>query len=745
VQAALALLALTAIAAIFQHHVDAANTDLHIKELMAGANGNSKIQFFVIEQQQGQNLWGPQTGETESRAMLVFYDAAGRETGKFKFPSNPATGGTLQTLIATQEFANLPGAPVPDVIIPPLLIPIAGKVCFRNNPANRSATVQNECVSYGQFRGDTEINRGKSTPFGIPAGPPAASLPILNTVSLLRTIDAGQNSDFRLTDKPAPMNIGGSSFTMPLAGTVEQGASLFNNETFLGNGRTCATCHAANDNLRLSPSNIQSRFATLASPTFSFDPLFIGEFKPSSFDAGFDFNLNTLVLTAPVATTAPCTGELRGDITSDNGGRGKVLAHLDSVTYLVYGGFNPTMSGVVTDGVCSATVSSVTAGDLAVAPGSPVPGLEDPKRMRTSGSASFPQGRGLILENIDGFSNPPVFRKSPHLLNLNRTGPFGFSGDIPDLQSFVTGAVKQHFPRTLARNSDGPNPDFRPPTPDETAAIELFLRAQEFPAGNDPNKFDLDRFATTSAQRLGRSQFFGTPTSPNCSTCHGGPTLSQTTISVQGKPIGVNAAFNTGAANFLVSGDSLPCEPSTSSVGPCNSREFSVPSLFNLNNLGPFFHNASASNLSAAVTFYNSGSFVTSPANAALAAQGVFINTGTQITSFLAGLVLRPYTLTAGPIRFGLQATSGGPTASQSISITNTSASSITFFTPGCTLTGTDTTQFTITSCPLTTPLAPGQTATVTVAFDPNSVGLKSATLEINTAIPSGIDLFWRW
>jgi hypothetical protein len=38
--------------------------------------------------------------------MLVFFDAAGRETGKFKFPANPATGGTLQTLIATQEFAH---------------------------------------------------------------------------------------------------------------------------------------------------------------------------------------------------------------------------------------------------------------------------------------------------------------------------------------------------------------------------------------------------------------------------------------------------------------------------------------------------------------------------------------------------------------------------------------------------------------------------------------------------------------
>src|SRR6185503_3472456 len=100
-------------------------------------------------------------------------------------PANPATGGSLQTLVATQEFANLAGAPVPDVIIPPLLIPIAGKVCFRNNPANTSSTLRNECVSYGNFSGNTETNRSGSNG-GVAAGSPAPSLPILNTVSLRR-------------------------------------------------------------------------------------------------------------------------------------------------------------------------------------------------------------------------------------------------------------------------------------------------------------------------------------------------------------------------------------------------------------------------------------------------------------------------------------------------------------------------------------------------------------------------------
>src|SRR5579859_6254937 len=98
----------------------AANDANHIQEIMAGVNGNSKIQFIVIKQEGGGNLWGPQAGETQSRAMLQFFDAAGRETGKFKFPHDVPLDTNPQ-LIATQDFANLAGAPTPDFIMPPLL------------------------------------------------------------------------------------------------------------------------------------------------------------------------------------------------------------------------------------------------------------------------------------------------------------------------------------------------------------------------------------------------------------------------------------------------------------------------------------------------------------------------------------------------------------------------------------------------------------------------------------------------
>ena len=54
---------------------------------------------------------------------------------------------------------------------------------------------------------------------------------------------------------------------------VRKGERIFFNETFDGNGRTCGTCHRAEDNFGLSPAFI----ATLPAD----DPLFVAEFNPN--------------------------------------------------------------------------------------------------------------------------------------------------------------------------------------------------------------------------------------------------------------------------------------------------------------------------------------------------------------------------------------------------------------------------------------------------------------------------------
>ena len=311
----------------------------------------------------------------------------------------------------------------------------------------------------------------------------------------------------------------------------------------------------------------------------------------------------------------------------------------------------------MTDGVCSATVERVTSGDVGAVAGSDTLGLEAPRFMRGQGVYSLSDdagggrnlGRGLILENIDGFISPPVFRKSPHLVNLSRTAPFGLSGEFEDLRTFSTGAVRQHFPRTLRRAADGAEPDFRLPTDTELAALEAFMLSLELPVGADPERFDLDRFVRTDAQRRGREAFFG---QAKCGSCHGGPVLAATTVPVQGKPVGVNAAFNTGVVNRQFRSrldapgahvpqapttppNGLPCEPT---VGPCGVREFSTPQLVNIANLAPYFHDGSVTTLREAVQFYDTGAFNRSPAGRAIGGINLSPRTVEDITAFLRGL-----------------------------------------------------------------------------------------------------------
>ncbi len=53
---------------------------------------------------------------------------------------------------------------------------------------------------------------------------------------------------------------------------IERGRLIFFNETFNGNGRTCGTCHRAENNVTIDPAFI----ATLPDT----DPLFVAEFNP---------------------------------------------------------------------------------------------------------------------------------------------------------------------------------------------------------------------------------------------------------------------------------------------------------------------------------------------------------------------------------------------------------------------------------------------------------------------------------
>jgi cytochrome c peroxidase len=91
------------------------------------------------------------------------------------------------------------------------------------------------------------------------------------------------------TDQPHLASIGDSLGT-------RTGEHLFEKETFGGNGRTCATCHRAQDGFSTTPASAQARFA--ANPT---DPLF----GPSDSDDGVGRQYTRLLAHATIRVRIP--------------------------------------------------------------------------------------------------------------------------------------------------------------------------------------------------------------------------------------------------------------------------------------------------------------------------------------------------------------------------------------------------------------------------------------------------------
>jgi cytochrome c peroxidase len=646
---------------------------VRISEIMAGLNGDSTVQFVELEADGDANKqWGPQATETVGRAMLAFFDEAGNQSGRFVFPSN-APAGADTVLVATRAFADLTGI-APDFIMPPEIQAISGKVAFRSNPDNHQFDI-NVALSYGgnRYFGLTDS-----------AGPANTNeLPIMHAKSLGRVqsvpFGLNHNNAFQL-DVPSPRNTAGQTSSLSTASPQDQGRTLFTREHFRGNGRTCATCHVeGRDQFGLTPLTIVKLPKD--------DPLFV-----------FEANVNLLKLDARSQPS-----DLRGRITSGTGDT-KVLEGSGD-TYLIIGGTN--LSGTITDAEGNHGVfQSLTLGNL----NGPTPGngssrgLEDHELLE--------HGRGLILENIDGFARGEVFRASPHLLNLARTAPYGLSGEFSNLEDFSDGAVVQHFPKSLARVS---GVDFRHPTREELEAITAFMVSISNPS---TNRLDLDRLATTEAQKRGRSLFFGDE--GRCSKCHSGPVLALSDGSLPGSTKDANDNFNTGVANSLLDSsdvDNLPTEPA-GLVSRQSTRKFNTPSLFNIRLTAPFFHDGSAATLTDAVKFYDTEDFHNSPAGqdvgSLLAANKP--EKVADLVAFLESLVELPMDF-ARDLPFGRHCP-GDPLPGPMIAIiTNMSATFVAI--TNVLINGTNASDFVILNDTGETGLAPGQTRSVQIGFSP--------------------------
>ena len=339
---------------------------------------------------------------------------------------------------------------------------------------------------------------------------------------------------------------GSSSGSVKLDRLISQGAALFFNGKFGGNGRTCGTCHPASNNLTIDPPFIASLPEN--------DPLFVAEFNPA-------------------------------------------LAN-----------------------------------------------LEKPTLMRQF---------GLILENVDGLSDPVnrfVMRGVPHTLGMQVSleqdtslpNPpaemTGWSGDgapgAGALREFATGAVTQHFTKSLNRIK---GTDFTLPTSGQLDAMEAF----QLSLGRDKD-FDLSKITFTDTNvNTGKTLFVNGGTNPNaggrCAACHG----NAGAIAANGQ----NRNFNTnvedaplparGVQNFPLDGGfgSTPANPD----GTFGNRTFNTPPVAEAAESAPFFHNNLAKTLDDVVNFYN-GPVFNNPQRPA-AAQFKFTQQQLdQIVAFMRGI-----------------------------------------------------------------------------------------------------------
>jgi hypothetical protein len=348
---------------------------------------------------------------------------------------------------------------------------------------------------------------------------------------------------------------------------VDHGEKLFFLGTFSGNGRTCGTCHPAENSFTLDPPFIAQMFAN--NP---FDPLFLAEFDP---------NLDS----------------------TQNGGlmfEQPILMHAFAVILENLDGFQNLQTEFV-----MRAVSHTFAQDMQRL--KPVVGQSPPKERTGWGGDGAPGGGKL--------------------------------------RDFATGAVTQHFPKTLNRV---PNIDFVLPSSGELDAFEAFQLALGRQAEVDlsnPAAPDFISFQDIDAE-TGKQNFLGF----RCGVCHdnaGGNSFFTTVAGVVqvGDPVNftlANGNFDTGVEAFLTNnpdGTGLPrpidggfgtqpqgmpppggpFNPIPNPDGSFGDQSFNTPSVIEFADTVPGFHNHITAStpldpdpVLAAVLFYRTGEFANS-------------------------------------------------------------------------------------------------------------------------------------
>jgi hypothetical protein len=270
----------------------------------------------------------------------------------------------------------------------------------------------------------------------------------------------------------------------------------------------------------------------------------------------------------------------------------------------------------------------------------------------------------LVKENVDGFEDLVhkfVGRAVSHTLSLStslvrdpadgtsasvvqRTG-WGGDGSPGDgsLRVFIDGAINQHYPRDVSRT---PGSSFRLSTSQEKDQLLAFQLAL-----GRTNELNLNQVTLADSGAAAGKAAFMDPLVGRCNECHANAGANAL---LSGK----NRNFNTGTINAPTSFSQLPdgrflfdggfggqglAEPNlvtvTGQPDAFGDGSFSPPPLVEAADTGPFFHTHAFGDpsdptkaIEAAVSFYASGLFLSSPAALELDARfGAPVNVGPVI------------------------------------------------------------------------------------------------------------------
>ena len=217
---------------------------------------------------------------------------------------------------------------------------------------------------------------------------------------------------------------------------------------------------------------------------------------------------------------------------------------------------------------------------------------------------------GLILENLDGLSNPTtkfVMRGVPHTLGLQvslETGHglvpaapaemTGWSGDgapgTGSLREFAIGAVTQHFTKSLNRVE---GTDFKLPNEHQLDAMEAFQLSLGRDDGLRPGQDHVHgrerqhRQSRSSSTAAAIPNFGGT-----CNFCHTNAGALSASLRNQ------NRNFNTNVEDMVHPARSVLNFPmdggfgrTANGDGTFGNRTFNTPSVVEAADTAPFFHN----------------------------------------------------------------------------------------------------------------------------------------------------------